>query len=57
MFVAQLCPSLCDSMDYSPSVSSVHGILQAATAIYLIKYIKYVFNIFLSFPMCFVLCI
>ena len=25
----QLCPTLCDSMDYSPPGSSVHGILQA----------------------------
>ena len=25
----QLCPTLCDPMDYSPSGSSVHGILQA----------------------------
>ena len=27
--VAQLCPTLCDPMDCSPSGSSVHGILQA----------------------------
>ena len=27
--VAQSCPTLCDSMDYSPPGSSVHGILQA----------------------------
>ena len=27
--VAQLCPSLFDSMDYSPPGSSVHGMLQA----------------------------
>ena len=27
--VAQLCPTLCDSRDCSPSDSSVHGILQA----------------------------
>ena len=27
--ITQLCPTLCDSMDYSPSGSSVHGILQA----------------------------
>ena len=26
---AQLCPALCDSMDYGPPCSSVHGILQA----------------------------
>ena len=26
----QSCPSLCNPMDYSPSVSSVHGILQAS---------------------------
>ena len=25
----QLCPALCDPMDYSPPGSSVHGILQA----------------------------
>ena len=25
----QLCPTLCDPMDYSPPDSSVHGILQA----------------------------
>ena len=27
--LAQLCPTLCDSVDYSPPGSSVHGILQA----------------------------
>ena len=27
--VAQLCPTLCDPVDCSPSGSSVHGILQA----------------------------
>ena len=27
----QLCPTLCDPMDYSPPSSSVHGILQART--------------------------
>ena len=27
--VAQLCPTLCDPMNYSPQGSSVHGILQA----------------------------
>ena len=27
--VAQLCPILCDPMDYTPPGSSVHGILQA----------------------------
>ena len=27
--VTQLCPTLCGPMDYSPSGSSVHGILQA----------------------------
>ena len=27
--VAQSCPTLCDPMDYSPTGSSVHGILQA----------------------------
>ena len=29
MLVAQLCPTLCDSMDCSSPGSSVHGILQA----------------------------
>ena len=29
VLVAQLCPTLCDSMDCSPPGSSVHGILQA----------------------------
>ena len=28
VLVTQLCPTLCDSMDYSPPGSSVHGILQ-----------------------------
>ena len=28
--VAQLCPTLCNSVDCSPPGSSVHGILQAA---------------------------
>ena len=28
VLVAQLCPTLCDPMDCSPSGSSVHGILQ-----------------------------
>ena len=28
VWVAQLCPTLCDSMDYSPPGSSVHGVLQ-----------------------------
>ena len=28
-FVAQLCLTLCNSMDYSPPSSSIHGILQA----------------------------
>ena len=27
--VTQLCPTLCDPMDYSPPGSSVHGIFQA----------------------------
>ena len=27
--VTQLCPTLCDPMDYTPPGSSVHGILQA----------------------------
>ncbi|CAI9161698.1 unnamed protein product [Rangifer tarandus platyrhynchus] len=26
---AQFCPTLCDSMDYSPPDSSIHGIFQA----------------------------
>ena len=29
LLVTQLCPTLCDPMDCSPPVSSVHGILQA----------------------------
>ena len=29
VLVAQSCPNLCDPMDCSPPVSSVHGILQA----------------------------
>ena len=29
MLVAQLCPTICDPLDYSPLRSSVHGILQA----------------------------
>ena len=29
VLAAQLCPTLCDPTDYSPSGSSVHGILQA----------------------------
>ena len=29
VLVAQLCPTLCDPMDCSPSGSSVHGILRA----------------------------
>ena len=29
LFIAQSCPTLCDAMDYSPTGSSVHGILQA----------------------------
>ena len=29
VLVALSCPALCDSMDYSPPASSVHGILQA----------------------------
>ena len=27
--VTQLCPNLCDPIDYNPPCSSVHGILQA----------------------------
>ena len=29
VLVAQLCPTFCDPIDYSPPGSSVHGILQA----------------------------
>ena len=29
VLVVQLCPTLCDPMDFSPPGSSVHGILQA----------------------------
>ena len=29
MLVAQLCPTLCNPMDYSPPGSSVHGVFQA----------------------------
>ena len=29
VLVAQSCASMCDPMDYSPTGSSVHGILQA----------------------------
>ena len=29
MLVAELCPTLCDPMNYSPLGSSVHEILQA----------------------------
>ena len=29
MLSLQLCPTLCDPMDYSPPGSSVHGIVQA----------------------------
>ena len=29
VFVAQLCPTLCDPVDRSPPGSSIHGILQA----------------------------
>ena len=31
VLVAELCPTLCDPMNYSPPGSSVHGILQART--------------------------
>ena len=30
VLVAQLCPTLCDPVDYSPPGSSVHGILKAS---------------------------
>ena len=29
VLIAQLCPTLCNPMDYNPPDSSVHGILQA----------------------------
>ena len=29
ILVTQLCPTLCNPIDYSPQGSSVHGILQA----------------------------
>ena len=29
VLITQLCPTLCNPMDYSPTGSSVHGILQA----------------------------
>ena len=29
VYIAPLCPALCDPMDYSPPGSSVHGIFQA----------------------------
>ena len=28
VLVTQLCPTVCNPMDYSPPVSSIHGILQ-----------------------------
>jgi len=31
VLVTQLCPTLCDPMDYSPPGSPVHGILQGRT--------------------------
>ena len=31
VLVTELCPTLCEPMDYSPPRSSVHGILQART--------------------------
>ena len=33
LLCAQLCPTLCDPMDYSPPGSSVHGILYATTMV------------------------
>ena len=38
MLVAQLCPTLCDPMDYSSSGSSVHGILQARIVEWVVSY-------------------
>ena len=35
---AQLCPTLCNPMDYRPPGSSVHGILQASTEVRLTFY-------------------
>ena len=32
--VAQLCPTLCDPLDYSPPGSSVHGILKARVLLF-----------------------
>ena len=34
VLVAQLCPTLCDPMDYSLTGSSVHGILQVRILMY-----------------------
>ena len=38
--ITQLCPTLCDTMDYSPPGSSVHGILHAG----------YICIIYIGFP-------
>ena len=42
MLVAQLCPTLCNLMDFSLSGSSVHGILQAR----ILKWVAILFSIF-----------
>ena len=36
----QLCPALCDPMDYSPPGSSVHGILQASILEWVAMFLK-----------------
>ena len=46
VFVAQSCPTLCDPMDYSPSGSSVHGILQAR----ILEWVAISLSIAISFP-------
>ena len=46
MLVTQLCPSLCDPMDYSPPGSSVHEILQAR----ILKWIAVPFSRYLPDP-------
>ena len=46
MLVTQLCPTLCDPMDYSPPGSSVHEILQAR----ILKWIAVPFSRYLPDP-------
>ena len=41
MKVAQSCPTLCDPMDYGPSASPVHGILQAI----ILKWVAYLVDL------------